>query len=202
MATRICMIRHGETDWNREHRLQGNLDVRLNKAGIGQARALAHRTQNLPIRAAFTSSLARARQTAAIIGARRNCPIAVIDDLREIDHGVWTGMRLKTIERRHTGQYAVWQFQPDKLLLEGAERLQNAYRRASRFLSGLLEVASDRDVLVVGHGVINALLLCAAAGSGVKRIWEFPQPNASIAVLRAERRTIVSIEDLKDESLN
>ena len=198
----IYLLRHGETDWNRKHRLQGILDVRLNKAGIGQARALAHRTQNLPIRAVFTSPLARARQTAAIIGAKRNWPIAVIDDLREIDHGVWMGMKLKTIERRHPGRFAAWQFEPDKLLLEGGERLQDAYRRAARFLSGLLKAASDGDVLVVGHGVINGLLLGAAAGTGVKRIWEFPQPNASIAVLEAKQHRVVSVRGLMNEAIS
>jgi broad specificity phosphatase PhoE len=198
----IYLLRHGETDWNRERRLQGNLDVYLNKAGIGQARALAHRLEHLPIRAVLTSPLARARQTAAIISARRNWPVAVIDDLREIDHGVWTGRRLKTIERRHPGPFAVWQLEPDRLILEGGERLRDAYCRATRFLSGLLKSALDGDVLVVGHGVTNSLVLCAAAGAAAGRIWECAQPNASIAVLRVQRRAIVSIEGLKDEAIN
>ena len=67
----IYLLRHGETDWNREHRLLGNLDVYLNKAGLGQASALARRLESLPIQAVFTSPLARARQTAAIVSSKR-----------------------------------------------------------------------------------------------------------------------------------
>ncbi len=198
----IYLLRHGETDWNREERLQGSLDVRLNKAGIKQASVLARRLEKLRVCRVFTSPLARARQTAAIMSSKRKWPVAVIDDLREIDHGIWAGMRLKTIERRHPGRFAVWQLEPDRLLLEGGERLHDAYCRATRFLSGLLKSALDGDVLVVGHGVTNSLILCAAAGAAVGRIWEFAQPNASIAVLRVQRRAIVSIEGLKDEAVN
>jgi len=198
----IYLLRHGETDWNREHRLQGNLDVYLNKAGLGQASALARRLENLPIQAVFTSPLGRARQTAAIVSAKRKWPVDIIDDLREIDHGVWTGMRLKTIMQRHPSQFSVWQFDPDRLFLERAEQLREAYRRAARFLSWILKRVPNGDVLVVGHGVINSLLLCAATGRKVGRIWEFPQANASLAVLRTHRRTIVSAEYLKDEAIN
>lgn len=111
-------------------------------------------------------------------------------------------MRLKTIMQRHPSQFSVWQFDPDRLFLEGAEQFREAYRRATRFLSWILKRVPNGDVLVVGHGVINSLLLCAATGRGVGRIWEFPLPNASLAVLRTQRRTIVSVEDLKDDAIN
>lgn len=198
----IFLVRHGETDWNREHRLQGNLDVCLNEAGIAQASALARRLENLPIQAVLTSPLARARQTAAIVSSKRKWPVALIYDLREIDHGIWTGMRLKTIIQRHPSQFAVWRFDPDRSFLEGAEQLREAYRRAARFLSWILKRVPNGDVLVVGHGIINSLLLCAATGRGVGRIWEFPQPNASLAVLKTQRDTVVAIEAVTNGAIN
>jgi broad specificity phosphatase PhoE len=111
-------------------------------------------------------------------------------------------MRLKAIERLYPGPLAVWRFEPDRLLVENGERLQDAYCRAARFLSGFLKSRLEGDVLVVGHGVTNSLIQCAAAGTAIGRIGEFAQPNASIAVLRIQRRAIVSIEGLKDESIN
>lgn len=198
----IYLLRHGETDWNREERLQGSFDVPLNKTGIKQACVLARRLEKLPVGQVFTSNLLRARETAAIISSKKKWPLFVRDDLREIDHGIWAGMKLKAIERLYPGQLAIWRLEPDRLNLERGERLQDAYYRAARFLSGLLKSALEGDVLVVGHGVTNSLILCAAAGTAIGRMEEFFQPNASIAVLRTERRTIVSIEGLKDESID
>lgn len=198
---RIYLLRHGETAWNREERLQGHFDVPLNRVGIRQARELARRLEKLRVGWVFTSPLARARQTAAIIGAKISCPLSVRDDLREIDHGIWAGMTMQTIERRYPDQLAVWRLEPGRLCLEGGERLQEAYGRAAHFLSSLLKSALERDVLVVGHGVTNSLILCAAAGTAIGKMGSYSQPNGSIAVLHTRRRAIISMEGLKDESI-
>jgi phosphoserine phosphatase len=195
----IYLLRHGETDWNREERLQGSLDVPINAVGIRQASQLARRLHNRRIGRIFTSPLVRARQTAAIISSRGSCFPLVQDDLREIDHGVWTGMSMKAIQYRYPGLLAVWRQEPDRLRLDRAERLQDAYTRTARFLPTLLESALDQDVLVVGHGVTNSLILCAVAGTAIKHVGKFAQPNGSMMVLRTHGRNIVSMEGLKDD---
>lgn len=90
-------------------------------------------------------------------------------------------------------------FEPDRLRLGGAERLQDAYTRAARFLSTLLESGPDQDVVVVAHSVTNSLILCAAAGTAIRQIGKFAQPNGSVMVLRTRGRTIISMEGLKDD---
>jgi broad specificity phosphatase PhoE len=77
----IYLLRHGETDWNREERLQGSFDVPLNEAGIKQARVLARRLEQLRVGQVFTSSLLRARETAAIINLKKKWPLSVREDL-------------------------------------------------------------------------------------------------------------------------
>ena len=198
---KIYLIRHGETDWNRHARLQGNIDVQLNERGIQQARELSRRLQKLRIGQAFTSPLLRARQTAGIATSMQACPVSVSDDLREIDHGVWSGMRMKTIEKRFPDEVATWRCQPDRLRIKEGETLQEVYARATRFLSNLLRSAIDRDVLVVGHGVTNSLILCAGAAMPIGKMDAFAQPNGSVAVLHSRRGKIVAIEALQNESV-
>ncbi|MGH9772873.1 MAG: histidine phosphatase family protein [Candidatus Acidiferrales bacterium] len=192
----IYLIRHGETDWNREKRLQGITDVPLNRAGIAQGRRLAGWLKRVGAGCIFTSPLRRARHTAMTLHRAGGWPVIVCDELREIDHGVWTGMALGEIGRRFPPGLACWRTNPEKLRVENAEPLQRAYSRASRFLLQVIGMVSRGDVVVVSHGVIIALMVCAAMGSSSARVWDFPQPNACIQAVRIHRRQIGAWETL------
>ncbi len=195
----IYLLRHAETDWNREDRLQGTLDVPINAAGVQQSCTLARRLQKRRIGRVFTSPLLRARQTAAIIASNRECDPSVHDDLRELDHGVWSGKTMKTLKRLYPSQVEAWRFEPEKLRIDRAEPPQDAYIRAARFLRMLLETPLIGNVLVVGHGVTNSLILCAAAGAPIGDAGKFAQSNGSIAVLHAQGRMVISVGELNDE---
>ena len=192
----IYLIRHGETDWNREERLQGITDVPLNRAGIAQGLRLAGWLRRVGARYILTSPLQRARHTAMILHRAGGCPVIVHDELREIDHGVWTGMTLNEIGQRFPLGLACWHTNPEKLRVENAEPLERAYSRASRFLLQVIGMVSRGDVVVVSHGVIIALMVCAAMGSSSARVWDFPQPNACIQAVRIHRRQIAAWETL------
>ncbi len=195
----IYLLRHAETDWNSEERLQGILDVPLNAAGVRQLRLLSRRLQKLRIGQIFTSPLVRARQTAAILASGRACHPCVHTDLREVHHGDWSGKTMKTIQRLYPSQVEAWRFEPEHLRIDGAERLQDVYVRAARFLRMLSATSLDQNVLVVGHGVTNSLILCAAAGAPFCEAGKFAQSNGSLAVICAHARTVHSIEGLEDE---
>jgi broad specificity phosphatase PhoE len=195
---KLYLLRHAETDWNRGQRLQGTTDVPLNEAGTVQARRLAERFREVRLSAVFTSPLARARHTALIVSQVRELSTLIEGDLREIDHGIWTGMTSGTIARRFPDEFAIWRFLPDRLQLSSGERLQEAYRRAVGFLSRLLRMRVDGNVLIVSHGVINALLICAVLGMPLERIWELPQPNGCLHVLRFRNRQVVDCKEIKN----
>lgn len=196
MAT-IYLIRHGETDWNREERLQGITDVPLNRAGIAQGLRLAGWLRRVGARYIFTSPLRRTRHTAMILHRAGGWSVTVYDELHEIDHGVWTGMILNEIGQRFPLGLACWHTNPEKLRVENAEPLQQAYSRASRFLLQVIGMVSMGDVVIVSHGVIIALMVCAAMGSPSARVWDFfPQPNACIQAIRIHRRQIAAWETL------
>src|SRR5690242_8696605 len=91
MAT-LLLVRHGETDWNAEGRLQGQTDRPLNEYGRRQARELAERLAGDGVVAIYASDLSRAKETAEIVGGRLGLPVVVDPDLRERNWGTWEGL--------------------------------------------------------------------------------------------------------------
>ena len=97
--TTLLLVRHGETDWNAEGRLQGHTDRPLNERGRRQARSLAEQLAEQGIAALYSSDLARARQTAEIVAARLGLPVVLQADLREKNWGTWEGLTAAERER-------------------------------------------------------------------------------------------------------
>jgi 2,3-bisphosphoglycerate-dependent phosphoglycerate mutase len=87
----LLLVRHGETDWNRDGRFQGHADPSLNARGRRQAEELADRLGDVPLTAVYTSDLRRASETAEVVGLRKGVPVVADRDLREIDVGSWAG---------------------------------------------------------------------------------------------------------------
>lgn len=193
VETRIYLVRHGETDWNRAGRLQGTIDTPLNRIGRDQAHRISRWCDTRPAAHVVTSPLARARQTAVSIARRSGRALTVDPALIEIDHGSWAGLTLSRIARAVPGAVIDGQLQPEALDASGGEALAAAYTRASLVLRRLL-AAPVADVLVVSHGVINALLICAAMGNAPARMREYTQSNGCAHLLRFRRRTLVSLE--------
>jgi probable phosphoglycerate mutase len=143
MLTETCFyfLRHGETDWNLAHRLQGHSDTRLNPTGIAQARAAIAPLRGCAIATVCTSPLARARETAEIINADLRRPLVVIDALKECGYGVREGAL------RGGDWFGAWRrgvTTPD-----GAETYEGFIARA---LGGLnTALAQPGPVLIVAH---------------------------------------------------
>ena len=91
-ATTILLVRHGETDWNRDRRVQGHTDVPLNETGREQARALAGELAGEPLAAVYSSDLSRALETATIVAEPRSLAVTTLPALREKHFGTWEGL--------------------------------------------------------------------------------------------------------------
>src|SRR5205807_1953401 len=114
--------------------------------------------------------------------------------LAEIDHGSWTGLTIPTIVRMCPGALIDGQLQPEALDVSGGETLAAAYCRASTVLRRLIAAAPAAPIIVVSHGVINALLICAAAGNVPAHLDQYTQPNGCTYRLRFRRRALVNID--------
>jgi 2,3-bisphosphoglycerate-dependent phosphoglycerate mutase len=98
--TELLLVRHGETDWNRDRRIQGHTDIPLNAAGLEQAQALAERLAETRLDAVYASDLARARDTAQTVADRHGIEVQVDGDLREKNFGSWEGLTDTEIGQR------------------------------------------------------------------------------------------------------
>ncbi|MFT8871850.1 MAG: histidine phosphatase family protein [Sporolactobacillus sp.] len=164
--TTICLVRHGETDWNAMGKLQGREDIPLNKRGGEQADIVGRYLQDRHFSAIYTSPLLRAKQTAERIA--RFCgdaPLIVNDDLIEKDYGDASGMTVT--ERDH--------YFPIGSAIPGAESLEHVKQRVQRALAEIGRAYPDNEVLAVAHGgAINALLSLlsrGAIGTGKTRLF-------------------------------
>jgi len=122
--------------------------------------------------------------------------VIVRDGLREIDHGNWTGLTASEIAERYGEEYAAWKWSPETFRPRSGENLWTVYRRATGFLPRVLDVKRTQSVVVVSHGVVNALLLCSVLGVSLGSVWDFPQPNGGCYALRFRRREVIDVEYL------
>jgi broad specificity phosphatase PhoE len=191
---KVYLVRHGQTSWNKDQRLQGLRDISLNRTGVRQSHRLADWYRKTGAKRIVSSPLLRARRTAQILAKRTGRAPLTDDRLREIDHGPWTGLRLEAIENRFPDEFAEWSFVPEKLRMSNGESLMAVYSRCTEALLDLIKGNSDEDVLVVSHGVVNALLLCAAMGASLSRIREYSPHNTAVSALTIGRRKIIAVE--------
>jgi broad specificity phosphatase PhoE len=159
-VTTILLARHGETDWNRDRRVQGHSDQPLNETGRTQSHALADDLEGLPVEAVYSSDLARAFETARIVADRLGLPVTALRDLREKNFGSWEGLTDEEVFRRFPeargGSWGDGET-PEEL----SERVLRALRR-------IAVEHPDGEVLVVAHGgPLRALLRqCAVERDG------------------------------------
>ena len=156
------MVRHGETDWNRDNRFQGHADPPLNEAGRVQARELADELAVETFEAAYASPLERAHETARILAARLDLDVQISDALREVDVGSWSGLTRTEVESRFPKGYRRW--------LEhghGWDDGETYDELGARVVAGLRRIAarhSDGQVLAITHGGPIRSALAATAG--------------------------------------
>lgn len=182
---RLLLVRHGETDWNRQGRFQGQIDVPLNENGRSQAHQAAEFLKSVSIDFAISSSMLRPKETAEII--LKHHPDLVLnlrDDLREISHGLWEGKLEAEIESSYPGLLHQWQQHPETVQMPEGENLQQVWERAIAGWRAIVESHSNPcTILVVAHDAINKAILCHVAGLGAESFWNFKQGNGAVSVI-------------------
>jgi len=179
-ATRILAIRHGETAWNVDTRIQGHSDIGLNDTGRWQAERLARALTDDRLDAVYSSDLLRALDTASALAASTGLTVRTDAALRERSFGVFEGLTFAQIEQRYPAESLRWRQRDANFGPEGGEALSVFYQRA---VSGIAAIAArhrGQHVAVVTHGgVLDALYRAAArVALDAPRTWQIG--NASI----------------------
>jgi probable phosphoglycerate mutase len=184
--TRALLIRHGETEWNREARIQGQLDVPLNEAGRAQARRLAERLRDEGIEAAYSSDLARVYETAEIALAGSGLPIHRLVDLREISFGAWQGKRWAEVEREFPQEVLHYRQSEGRYAPPGGESLTDLRRRAVAAFQRIVGDHRGQTVALFSHGGPCRAILSEVLGIDAVRGRRFGMSNASVHVVEVD----------------
>lgn len=180
----IILIRHGETAWNAERRLQGHLDIALNDEGERQVAALGQALAGERFDAIYSSDLQRARQTAEAVGAVQAMPITIDAGLRERCYGAFEGLLYDDIAHLYPEAHAAWKAgDADARFPQGervAETLNEFFARANGTLARIINAAPARKIAVVSHGGVLDCVYRAVKGVHIGATREFDVLNASI----------------------
>jgi len=177
----IYLARHGETDDNARRVVQGWIDTPLNDRGREQARELTAAVKDLGIGAIWTSQLARAAETARIVGESLGIEPRVDDRLAESQRGSWEGRTLDDIEQSEPDAWAAWKRGGPDFRFPGGESLAE---HQSRVLAAIEAIrAADQPALVVAHGGTIRCAICASHPNGLAAFWSISVPNAELIPL-------------------
>lgn len=179
--TRLCLVRHGQTDWNLEGRYQGQSDVPLNATGRAQAQALADRLAGERFHAIYASDLRRASETAEIIAAVVALPVFLEPRLREIDQGQWEGQLVETIKTRYAELWQQRTVDPARIRPPGGETVGEVAARVYAALDDIAVRYPAGTVLVASHGLSLATVLCRVQEIPVGQAYSLIPGNAEPA---------------------
>ena len=183
--SRIFLIRHGETNWNKEGRFQGQIDIPLNENGKDQARKTFEYLKNISFNKAFSSSMHRPYETAQIIlQNKKDLKIEKIDSLVEISHGLWEGKLESEIREKWPLLLKNWHDKPEEVIMPEGESIKDVSERSIKAFNKICLSQKDNDLsLIVAHDAVNKTLICNILGINYSNIWKIKQGNGGITII-------------------
>jgi len=181
----IYLVRHAETTWNLEGKVQGSRDTPLSLDGLAQTAKTVAFLSALRFDTIFTSPLTRARAIAEPVGINLGVSPIVMPELREIEFGGWEGHTWNEIETMYPATLAAWELKSLEARPDGGESLTDVGCRAEKVRS-MIESSSGELVLVVAHGGLNRVLMSVLLDLPISSYNNFTQPNACISIFEAK----------------
>lgn len=180
METRLCIVRHGETDWNVEKRIQGHLDIPLNATGRAQALAMAYNAAHHHFAALYSSDLTRALDTARAIGEREGLEVRVLPQIRERNYGIFEGLTAAEAAARYPEAYARYVARDPHYDFETGESLLDFAARVAEGIDWITRHHVGQTVCAVSHGGVLDLLYRKATGRPLQAPRDFVIPNCAL----------------------
>jgi probable phosphoglycerate mutase len=198
--SRLYLVRHGETEWNKARKIQGGIDTELSAYGVVQAHALAERLANEEIDVIYSSHLQRAMKTAEIIASYKKCNILESDACHEIRLGPWEGLTMDEIQEKYSDHLRIYKEDPSNFHLPGAETFLELAERTYNSILGIVSKHSDRNILLVSHGTAIKAAIIRILGIDINHYTKFKIDNASVSIIDFKENdpgkpVIVSLND-------
>ena len=184
----VFLIRHGETEWNREAMFRGRTDISLSERGLEQATLLSYQMAGGRVEAVYSSPLSRARETAEVVAKALGFGVTVDDRLVDMSFGEWEGKTGQEAEERWPDLYRLWNEEPSACRPPGGESLEEVLARAWPAMEEIAARHGSGRAAVVSHRVVCKLLVCGALGVGVGGFWRVRVDTASVSLLEHGER--------------
>jgi probable phosphoglycerate mutase len=179
-STRLCIVRHGETAWNAEHRVQGQLDIPLNAIGLRQAEAVGKALKGESFDALYSSDLARTQQTAAPAANLLSHKILLEKDLRERHYGMFERLTYAEVKEKHAAEYARFAARDPDFDFASGESLRKFSARSLAVLAKIASAHAGQHVLIFTHGGVLDELYRHINGVPMSAVRDFGIPNAGL----------------------
>lgn len=191
--SRLLLVRHGQSTWNDQGRIQGQLDPPLSELGRTQAQRLAERLAGRRLGGFYCSDLARAQETAEVIAGAVGVDPRPLIELREVALGEWEGMTAAEIADDYPEEWAQWRTHPSWDVAPAGEGTQAFESRVRAVIAKLFDDHPHEDVLVVTHGGVIQVVLGDVVGRSGSALVPFVIDNCSLStVVRGGRRTVIT----------
>ncbi|MGI1678419.1 MAG: histidine phosphatase family protein [Cellvibrionaceae bacterium] len=173
--TTIHLVRHGQTNWNLEKRIQGQTESELTDLGQQQAREIGQILKDVKFDTAYSSSSIRAHNTAKHILEHHDLPLNINEQLREIFLGSWEGNLYDDMKITHPEHHQHFWQDPSLFNLPGAESFYDIQNRAIKALESIIEKEKNKTILIVSHGIWIKVLLSKIENKHLKDLWLPPK---------------------------
>ena len=180
---RWFIVRHGETEWNAQGRIQGHTDISLSERGVQQAKLVAQRLAGVTLDVAYSSDLARSAETAREILDQRSIPLHTTPRLREFNKGVFEGLTSEETGQRYPELYEASQVNDLDFAPPGGETIRQTSVRMNAIMTELRMRHPDENVLIVGHGGSLRAGFVALMELPLEANWRFSMTNCGLSVL-------------------
>jgi probable phosphoglycerate mutase len=196
-VTRLVLIRHGETAWNRATRIQGHTDIPLSPLGLAQAERLAEALADEPLAAIYSSDLSRARRTAEAVARARGLAIGLDAALRERAFGRFEGLSWEEIDRGYPEDAARWRKREPDFAVGGGESLTTFSARCLAAARRAATAHPGQSIALVAHGGVLDCLYRAATQSALDapRSWQLGNATINRVLATPEGFTLVGWND-------
>lgn len=197
--TVVYLIRHAETTWNAEVRLQGTLDAPLSERGVRQVRHLVEALRSVSLAALYSSPLPRAQATARPLSDACGLPLQIVDDLREMHQGDWEGRLVEEVAAADGERLQAWRNSPAEVRLPGGESLADVHTRAMRAFGVLITRHRRETIAVVAHGGVNRAILLTLQGAPLGDFRQIRQHNACMNIIEVDdtRSRVLTLNDTR-----
>ncbi len=178
-SCRLILVRHGQTEWNKQIRFQGIADIPLDDEGMRQAEFLSQRIASWPPDVIYTSPLNRAKSTAQIISRQFDIQPIIVPELIEVNFGIWEGVSIPQLEHDDPEAITRWKADPFFNVPEGGESWPEICERLSRAMNAIISAGHER-VIVVAHGGVMRVLIAMILGIDPHKAWNVEASNCGM----------------------